>query len=499
MLVDDGRVVARDRAVAGDAEVVEDLQGKWLLPAFVDAHCHILPTGLDLQKLHLGTATTHEQVLDLVRDRHRSDPEGWLLAVHYDQNLYPEGRHLTSFELDAVSSTRPILLRHVNGHASIANSAALRAAGVLEDVADPAGGAFGRDEFGRLNGLLLENAHEYVWDRAPAPTLEEMTDAILRAGERMWEFGIGCASDMMTGRFDLRQELLAYRQAADRGCRVATRLYVQWGAALGPRGLPAHEFVELADEVGRAGGRGSGVAGVKIFADGAIGSATAAIYGRYSGEPANGPVLSRHSRAASEGADAEVAGQLIYRPERLTEMTRIAHDAGWPVAVHAIGDYASDLVMDAFAATGEPSRHRLEHGMILSDAQIARMASLGCSLTFQPEFLLRFGHSYRRQLGEARAYRLKRSRSVIDAGIPLSFSSDRPIVGGNPWDGMRMAVGRPGFDPAERCTAVEALEAYTVAGSRVNGDLVEFGSLLPGTDAAFQVLDFDPREAVSGA
>ena len=134
--------------------------------------------------------------------------------------------------------------------------------------------------------------------------------------------------------------------------------------------------------------------------------------------------------------------------------------------------------------------------MILSDTQISRMASLGCSLTFQPEFLLRFGHTYRRQLGEDRTLMLKRSRSVLDAGIPLSFSSDRPIVGGNPWDGMRMAVGRPGFASSERCTAAEALDAYTVAGSRVNGDGEEFGSLNPGCDATFQVFDFDPREAL---
>jgi predicted amidohydrolase YtcJ len=170
-------------------------------------------------------------------------------------------------------------------------------------------------------------------------------------------------------------------------------------------------------------------------------------------------------------------------------MVRVAHDAGWPVAVHAIGDYAADVVMDAFAATDEPSRHRIEHAMILSDPQIARLASLGCAVCFQPEFLLRFGHAYRRQLGEARASRLKRTRSVLDAGIPLAFSSDRPVVPGDPLDGIRMAVDREGFDPSERCTWIEAVRAYTQTAAAICGDADVFGSLTPGAAGEFQIRD----------
>jgi len=157
----------------------------------------------------------------------------------------------------------------------------------------------------------------------------------------------------------------------------------------------------------------------------------------------------------------EVSGQLIYSPTRLREMVQTAHRAGFRVATHSIGDYATDLVMDAYEATGEPSRHRIEHAMLLSDAQIERLAGLGCAVTFQPEFLIRFGHSYRRQLGPERMARLKRARSLLDAGIPLSFSSDRPIVPGDPKDGIRAAVHRPeGFDPAENITLPEAFRAY---------------------------------------
>lgn len=498
MRVTEGRVRERGAQVSRDgASDVVDLQGAWVLPAFVDAHCHILPTGLDLQKLHLGPASSPADVLDLLRDRHREQPDGWLMAVHYDQNRYPGGRHMTRDDLDTISPTRPILLRHSNGHASVANSAALAAAGVDESTPNPSGGEYVRDASGRLNGVLLEEAHEIVTGSAPAPTEEEMVEAILLAGAKMREFGIGCASDMMTGRFDLRKELNAYRIASERGCQIATRLYVQWRDIFGRRAMPEGELRELMASLDAGPINGTRVAGAKIFADGAIGSATAAIYGRYDSQPIDPaaprpPTVKRYGHDVQGSGESEVSGQLCYRPERLHDMVRIADEAGWSIAIHAIGDYATDLVMDAYEKTSDPKRHRIEHAMLLSDAQIERLAALGCSVTFQPEFLLRFGHAYRAQLGEEQAAHLKRTRSVLDAGIPLSFNSDRPIVGGNPWDGILTAVAREGFDPAERCTREEAIAAYTVAGSRVNGDGEAYGTLAVGSYADFQTYAENP-------
>jgi predicted amidohydrolase YtcJ len=241
MSVEDGRVVARNRqerdsGTPSGAEIV-DLGGRYLLPAFIDAHCHILPTGLDLRKLHLGGCTSHDEVLAAVRDRHRTMGEGWLEAVHYDQTRY--GEHLTRWQLDSVSADRPILLRHSNGHASVANSAALVAAGVGADEADPAGGSFRRTASGEIDGVMLESAHERVGHAVPLPSLEEMVQAILDAGEKMAELGIACATDMMTGRFGLLRELEAYRLAASRGCRIRTRLFIQWAEVFGRRA--AHE------------------------------------------------------------------------------------------------------------------------------------------------------------------------------------------------------------------------------------------------------------------
>jgi predicted amidohydrolase YtcJ len=129
--------------MGADEEI--DCGGKIMLPSFIDSHCHILPTGLDLLKLNLTACSTREEIMDSVRDRNRSQPDGWLLAVQYDHNKFADGQHLTVHDLDAISDSRPILLRHYNGHCSVANSTALKRAGVTNETPNPSGGEFVRD------------------------------------------------------------------------------------------------------------------------------------------------------------------------------------------------------------------------------------------------------------------------------------------------------------------------------------------------------------------
>ncbi len=460
----------------------EDLEGRVLAPGFIDAHCHILPMGLDLQKLDLSTAQTPSAILDAVADYERTLSENeWLLAVQYDQNRWEGATHLTRSQLDQISPSRPILLRHSNGHASIANSAALTAAGVTRDTPDPSGGVYVRDDAGDLNGVLLEAAHEFVTSTAPKPDIDKITRAILDAGALMRELGITSATDMMTGRWNLAEELEAYRRASEQGCGVRLRLFLQWGAVFGSRALEPSQLSELTGAMRPDRCRAEGI---KIFADGAIASATAAIYGGFLTEPGS----------ATSDADRH----LIYRPEKLKGMVQRADDSGWRVAIHTIGDRSTDLVMDAYEQTADPRRHRIEHAMLLSDDQIERIARLGSHVTMQPEFLLRFGPAYARQLGPERASQLKRARSLIEAGVPLSLSSDRPIVPGNPWDGIRAATHRPeAFDPRENLTEGEAFDAYTRMGAIANGDGGKVGEIEAGQWADFQILDTDPCAVVS--
>ncbi len=495
MLVSNNRVVYRglplDSSPVGYE--VQSLLGKFLWPKYVDNHCHVIPTGLNLSKLNLRDCITSDEFLEAIRMRHKSHPDGWLVAVQYDQNR-SGGDFLTRTDLDAISGTRPIYVTHANGHAGIANSAALRLAGIDETVKDPSGGKFRRDASGRLDGILLEMAHEQVLAASPQPTIAEMTQAVLDAGQHMASVGIGAATDMMTGAYDMLSELKAYGDAARQGCPVHLRLYLQWKHVFGPRAVAAGVLQEAIEALPRDRVK---VCGIKIFADGAIASATAAIYGKYSGAEATGPRISRNANGAAEFSNREVSGQLIYSQDRLRKMVLTAHEAGFNVATHAIGDYAADLVMDAYESTGEPGRHRLEHAMILSDGQIERIAKARTRVTFQPEFMVRFGPAYQRQLGPERAARLERARSVLGAGIPLSFSSDQPIVTGDPMVGMRTAVNRPeGFDPAENVTPLEALTLYTSAAAEANGDGETMGSLNPGMWADYLVSESDPLRSL---
>ena len=455
---------------SGQGETV-DLKGKTVLPAWYEGHCHVLPAGLDMLKVNLRECQGPEDVLTTIQEA--PDGPGWLHAVQYDQTKFPGSKHLTRDDLDRVQSQRPVLLRHSNGHASIANTAALEAAGIEPDIQDPNGGTFERDSGGRLTGVLLERAHERVTESAPGPNLEEMVAAILRAGEAMAADGITTATDMMTGRWNLDLELQAYRLAAEKGCKVRLRLYMQWATVLGRRAINPARLDDLSMAMDSKSCR---VCGVKLFADGAIGSATAAIYGHY----------------ATTGGD----GQLIYAPSELERRILEADQAGWRIAVHAIGDRATNHVLDSFEKIGDAKRHRLEHAMILSDVQIERIARVGCHVSMQPEFLVRFGHAYKAQIPDL-APRLKRIKSLHAAGVPMSFSSDRPIVPGNPQTGVFAASNRPpGFDPAENIPLSLAVQLYTRGGWIANGEPLAGGLIQEGHVADFQVFDrFGPSES----
>ncbi len=469
MTLANGRIQAVGEGLRGDQTI--DLTGKWVTPGFVDAHCHVLPSGLDLLKLNLEGLASREEVLQALLERHRALPEGqWLLAVHYDQTRFADAQHVTRQELDAVCGGRPVLLEHTSGHAGVANTQALELAEVGEDEEDPSGGEFCRGEDGRLNGVLLEDAHERVSAAIPAPSFEEMVAAILAAGEQMRGFGIVAAADMMTGYYDLGTELAAYGEAARRGCAVRTRLYLQWRCVYGPKRMEAGRLRERIASLPKGA---CDVRGVKVFADGAIGSATAAIHGQYQ----------------TTGSQ----GRLIYGAERLKQMVLQADADGWSVAAHSIGDRATDATLDALSSTQDPRRHRVEHAMILSDGQVDRIRALGCRVAMQPEFLMRFGHAYDKQLGAEVAGRLNRVRSVLGAGIPMAFSSDRPVTGGNPWDGIRMATHRPeGFDPSENVPLERAIELYTRGAAEALGDGETLGRLAPGYAAEYAVWDAEP-------
>ncbi len=460
-LIENGIVIERGVGLSGEHEI--DFGGQWILPGFVDCHCHILPTGLDLQKLELRGVKSRQEMEILVREKARTLPENeWLLAVHYDANLFDDGVNVSADELESWSFGRPAILRHTSGHSCITNRTGLRFASVHDFTEDPQGGRIVRDEKGVATGLLEEGAMGFVYRVTPKPTVEQMADAILAAAESMSGYGITCASDMMTGQFGLEKEINAYQLAMEMGAKIRFRLYVQW-----------HKYFREPEILDFNQSEKLKVSGLKLFCDGAIGSGTAGVYEEFT----TGGV-----------------GIMNYEKAELAEMVLKADCAGFQMAIHAIGDRAVDWVLDAYEATGNPSKHRVEHAMILSDEQIKRIQFLNPFVTMQPEFLAEFGIAYRKRLGDERARFLKRVKSLSEAGMRIGLSSDRPIVGGNPWDGIRAAVRRPdGFDASENISISDAIKMYS-SGSALMSNDVSFGELRVGQFADFQIYEMDPKE-----
>lgn len=443
-----------------------DLEGAWIMPGFVDCHCHIMPAGFDLLRLDLTPYSERNEMLKAVRERAQGMPEGvWLLATHYDQNRFEDGVHLSAQEIDPFVSDRPVILRHSSGHACVINSLAMQAAKIYRDTEDPRGGELLRDAQGVPTGVLLENAMELAYRAVPRATKEELADAIIAAANSMSQFGLTSAADMMTGHQGLDDELWAYKTAAERGAPLRMRLYVQWSEVF--KNKVSLQEIEAA--IAPLPESLLAVRGVKLFADGAIGAGTAAMHDEY-----------------LTGGN----GRLIYSPEELKRRVSLADEAGYPIAIHSIGDRCTDLVLDCYEKTVDPSKHRIEHVMVLSDSQIARVNLVGCRVTLQPEFLNDFAHAYKRQLGDDRYMRLKRIKSLDNAGIPIGLSSDRPIVPGNPWTGIRTAADRGD----ESITIERGIELYTHGAAEVDGDGHLFGRLNIRQCADFQVYDRDPRD-----
>lgn len=451
-----------------------------IVPAFNDCHCHILSLGIDLAKADLRGCRSVEEIQARLRDWSARNPAAeWILGLAYDQNLLPGGKHLTRKDLDAVSSERPIYLNHVSKHGAAVNSVALRLAGIGALTEDPSDGKIERDEKGEPTGILMESASSMVSRLMSKPNEDEMVERILAAGKSLADRGILAASDASTGWIDLETELRAYARAGEAGCPVKMTLMPLYGSVLKRGWLGDPSAMRTAFSGARIGP-------IKLFADGALTLRTAALREPY--------------------ADGTNRGILNYEPEDLIERIVRAHRAGWQIAVHAIGDRAVDIVLDGYERALESRpvqdhRHRIEHCMMMHPDSMDRMRRLGVMAVAQPEFLHWLGPAYLEGIGE-RANYLMPYRSWADAGIEFAFSSDQPVVPGDPIAGWRAAVTRRSasgfeFGASERLSPLTALERFTVGGAYATFDS-SIGSLAPGMEARFAVLSRTPEQIGDG-
>jgi predicted amidohydrolase YtcJ len=478
----DGRIAAVGSlsAVEGAAPVGVrrlDLGGRTLIPGFNDAHVHIWKLGLLLTRqvvANKAAAPDIPAIVERFRSKAATLPPGtWITGRGYNEADLPEGRHPTRADLDAALPDHPVALTRTCGHMIVANSLALRLAGITAGTPDPSGGVIVRDEHGQPTGLLQETAMGLLMKVIPEPTDADYAQAIQACNQHQLSLGITSATDPLL----LPNHVRVYRALA-----AAGDLAVRVNALPIRRPDGGTETLPLPERFVSDFLR---IDSVKFFADGGLSGATAALKVNFK--------------------VTDDPGVLRFETEDLLNLAREAHLAGFRIGTHAIGDRALDQILDVYEAlaripvgAGERLRHRIEH-LGLPDAEhLRRCQALRVIAVPQTVFLPALGSAFRRYLPDAYLPRCYPVRAMLDAGLTVALSSDAPVVpDDNPLLGMKAALDRLDANgapiaPDQAITAAEALFAYTLGGAIASGDESNRGSLTPGKWADLTVLSGDP-------
>ncbi|KYF99368.1 hypothetical protein BE20_31630 [Sorangium cellulosum] len=435
------------RAFVGPATRVVELPGRAVVPGLVDGHAHLYGLGVALETPSVRGARSAEAAAAVVAEAAKVRPRGeWITGRGWDQNLWPGAAFPTHAPLDAAAPEHPVALRRVDGHALWANAAAMRAAGVGRGAQDPPGGRILRDAAGEPTGVFIDSAMDLVEAKIPADPPAVRERRILRAAEEALSSGLTGVHEM-----GIDDETVAVYRALDAAGRLPIRVYAYLAGAGRLEGLRAR-----APDADAAGTAMFVLRGVKLFADGALGSRGAALLEPYADEPST-------------------SGLLLMDREALARAARLVADAGFQLAVHAIGDRANRAVLDAFEALGPGRaaalRFRVEHAQIVSPDDLPRFAALGAIASVQPTHATSDMPWAPARLGARRLKGAYAFRSLLASGARVVFGSDFPVEEPSPLLGIYAAVtrqdlsGQPpgGWMPEERLDLDEALLAFTAA------------------------------------
>jgi predicted amidohydrolase YtcJ len=485
LVVRDGRIVyvgddAGARAAARPEARTIALAGRTVVPGFRDGHAHLDGIGHRLRAFDLSDATSLADLLQRVRARAAAAaPGSWVVGEGWIETAWPEKRMPTRAELDEAAPGNPVALHRADGHALVANSAALKLAGVEGQTKDPPGGSFVRDAQGGFTGLVLDTAMPVLTAKVPAPSADELRE----------ELRAGIARELSLGIVQLHQaggsaaELAALRALCREGA-LKLRIYF---ALIWPS--PAAE--ELLDKGPRDQGCGDRlvVRAIKMYADGALGSRGAALLAPYADAPATSGLVR---------PEMEQVGPVLAR----------AAKNGVQVWTHAIGDRGNRLVLDAYGRAfeqvpaKEPRRWRIEHAQIIDAADLPRFAKLGVIASMQPSHAIGDLHFAPARLGSDRLGGAYAWKSLLASGAVVSAGSDAPVEVGDPRIEFYAAVSRrdlAGFQganwhPEQALTRPQALAALTRAPAYAAFEEKERGTIEVGKFADLTVLDRDPLQ-----
>ena len=477
------------RKLAGPGTEVRDAGGKLVLPGFNDAHVHFLSGGFQLSSVDLRDANTPEEFAQRIRSFAAKLPAGrWITGGDWDHERWPEvnGKApLPTKELiDRVTASTPVFVSRLDGHMALANSLALKLAGITNETRDPDGGLIVRDPTtGEPTGVLKDAAMSAVWKVIPDSTIAEKLAAAKAATEHAARLGVTSVQDVSAG-----SDVGIYQTLLDRG-ELKTRIY-----AVAP--LPAWERLARTGVRAHFGSEMLRIGGLKGFADGSLGSTTAFFYEPYQDAP------------TTRG----LAGDEMFPEGAMLERVRQADRAGLQVMIHAIGDRANDQILSLFAQVvrengARDRRFRIEHAQHLRRQDIPRFASEKVIASMQPYHAIDDGRWAEKRIGHERAKTTYGFRSLLDAGATLAFGTDWTVAPLDPMLSIYAAVTRrtldgknpDGWIPEQKITVEEAVRAYTVGSAYAEFQEGSKGTITAGKLADIVMLSQDlfriePRE-----
>jgi predicted amidohydrolase YtcJ len=484
--VKDGRIMAvghdaEIEAMAGTNTQRLALGGRAVIPGIFDSHNHFMEVGAKLSMIRLDECESPEEMMELVRERAKDTPPGdWIIGQGWNEGMFADGRLPTRYDIDPATSEHPVvLMRFFN--TDVANSYALKMAGINRDTPDPEGGKIERDAAGEPNGLLRASAKTLLRPLIPKPTQEQMKESLRLACGEMHRFGITSVVDP-----GLRpEEIRAYQSFYEDGeLSVRVNLLPSWHGF-----FDDEEEIDLdyrAKELGIHSGLGNEwlrIGALKMAIDGGTTPHTAFMYEPYEG-------------------DSELVAFNRIELDALVRYFRTAQALGWDVGIHCCGDHAQDMAVDTFARVAREipnpdARHNIIHAYFPTDRALEQMAEYNIAAVLQPTFIYWEGELLFRDVGRQRALNYKPVRKYLDSGVVVTSSSDvTSTVSANPFVSLYALVARKnrlGQDiaPLEAISREEALRTYTAGGTWLTREEDLKGTIQVGKVADLAVLGRD--------
>jgi predicted amidohydrolase YtcJ len=476
---------AEIRALASTRTKVIEAKKRLLLPGFNDAHTHFLSGGFQLSSVDLRDANTPQEFAERIRSFASKLPKGrWITGGDWDHERWPETKLPTRELIDAFTPDTPVFVNRLDGHMALANSLALKLAGVTKQTVDPAGGVIVRDpKTGEPTGILKDAAQSFVWKVVSPSTFEEKLAAARAASEYAARLGVTSVQDVSAG-----VDVGVYQTLLDHG-ELKTRIY-----AVSP--LPAWERLARTGVRAHFGSEMLRIGGLKGFSDGSLGSTTALFYDPYRDDPTT----------------SGIPGDEMFPEGAMLERVLKADKAGLQIMIHAIGDRANELILTMFEQAEKENgardrRFRIEHAQHLRSQDISRFSRDKVIASMQPYHAIDDGRWAEKRIGKERAKTTYAFRSLLDSGATLAFGSDWTVAPLNPILGIYAAATRRTLDgknpggwvPEQKITVEEAVRAYTMGSAFAEFQEKVKGSITPGKVADLVILSrdvftIDPKE-----